>query len=74
MSSTPTFLPSDSAADGSPFTVQAQLEHMKWAQYTCPFGWAVQGAWPPVAQEGTTTLTALHRYFTELREPDNGHT
>ncbi|CAM9685208.1 unnamed protein product, partial [Ectocarpus sp. 8 AP-2014] len=27
----------------------------KWSQYTCPFGWPVQGAWPPVAEENAAT-------------------
>ncbi|CAB1096047.1 unnamed protein product [Ectocarpus sp. CCAP 1310/34] len=50
-----------SVGDGLPFTVQAQLKHIKWSQYTCPFGWPVQGAWPPVAEENAATLTSLHR-------------
>ncbi|CAN0063286.1 unnamed protein product [Pylaiella littoralis] len=50
-----------SASDGLPFAVQAQLKHIKWAEYSCPFGWPVQGAWPPIAEDGTPTLTSLHR-------------
>ncbi|CAM9178110.1 unnamed protein product, partial [Ectocarpus sp. 13 AM-2016] len=50
-----------SAGDGLPFAVQAQLKHIKWSQYTCPFGWPVQGAWPPVSEENAATLTSLHR-------------
>lgn len=52
---------SDSAGDGLPFAVQAQLKHIKWAEYTCPFGWPVQGAWQPTVEEGAPTLTSVHR-------------
>lgn len=26
---------------------QKELKEEKWATYTCIFGWAVQGIWPP---------------------------
>ncbi|CAM9099953.1 unnamed protein product [Discosporangium mesarthrocarpum] len=48
------------ASDGTPFAVQAQLKHVKWADWTCPFGWPVQGVWPP-ADKGMAPITSLHR-------------
>ncbi|CAM9122646.1 unnamed protein product [Ascophyllum nodosum] len=52
-----------SADDGSPFAVEAQLKHIKWVEYTCPFGWPVQGAWPPIADKNAPSLTSLHRSY-----------
>ncbi|CAM9362515.1 unnamed protein product [Choristocarpus tenellus] len=51
----------DNAMDGAPFTVQAQLKHVKWADWTCSFGWAVQGIWSPAAQGNTANIISVHR-------------
>lgn len=33
------------AADGEYFSAGSQLKDIKWADWTCLFGWPVQGAW-----------------------------
>jgi WD40 repeat protein len=34
------------AEDGSFFSAGSQLKDIKWSQWTCKFGWPMQGAWP----------------------------
>lgn len=28
----------------------SQIKNIAWDTYTCPFGWHVQGLWPPVSE------------------------
>lgn len=34
------------AEDGEYFSAGSQLKDIKWADWTCIYGWPVQGAWP----------------------------
>jgi WD40 repeat protein len=50
-------------ADGKPFTVAAQIKHIRWADWTSPLGWPMQGAWPTVEAEsgGAPAVRCAHR-------------
>jgi len=52
------------AEDGEYFSSGSQLKDIKWADWTCIFGWPVQGAWPFVndVDKGLAfEPTAVHR-------------
>ena len=34
------------AEDGEYFSAGSQLKDIRWADWTCLYGWPVQGAWP----------------------------
>lgn len=40
------------AADGQYFSTGSQLRDLQWADWTCKFGWPVQGIWPLLDNEG----------------------
>lgn len=54
------------AEDGQYFASGSQLKDMKWSDWTCSFGWPVQGAWPyfdDVAKGTAKEPSTMHRSF-----------
>lgn len=52
------------AQDGEHFSSGSQLKDLRWSDWTCLFGWPVQGLWPSmedVAQKGVPEPTCVHR-------------
>jgi len=52
------------AEDGEYFSAGSQLKDIKWADWTCLYGWPVQGAWPyfdDVENGRAYEPTAVHR-------------
>ena len=45
-------------------TLPSQLKNIEWDTYSCHFGWAVQGIWPPISKIQTspepTCVTRSH--------------
>lgn len=40
------------AADGQYFSAASQLRDIKWSEWSCIFGWPVQGIWPLMDERG----------------------
>ena len=56
------------AEDGQFFASGSQLKDMKWSDWTCSFGWPVQGAWPyfdDVAKGTAKEPSTMHRSYDE---------
>jgi microtubule-associated protein-like 6 len=52
------------AEDGQYFASGSQLKDMQWSDWTCSYGWPVQGAWPrydEVNDGSSGDPTAMHR-------------
>jgi len=52
------------AEDGEYFSAGSQLKDIKWADWTCIYGWPVQGAWPyfdDVEKGRAFEPTSMHR-------------
>lgn len=52
------------AEDGEFFAAGSQLKDIKWHEWTCTFGWPVQGTWPhfEAVENGTAfEPTTVHR-------------
>ncbi len=52
------------AEDGEYFSAGSQLKDIKWADWTCLFGWPVQGMWPyfsEIESGAACEPTAVHR-------------
>eukprot|EP01042_Synura_sphagnicola_P001496 gene1496-1726_t len=50
--------------DGEHFAAGSQLRDMNWADWTCIYGWPVQGAWPKmedVVKGSAVEPTSMHR-------------
>ncbi|RYG67057.1 hypothetical protein EON64_08310 [archaeon] len=52
------------AEDGEYFSVPSQLRDILWSDWTCIYGWPVQGIWPVLDEQGQSTgaePSACHR-------------
>lgn len=55
------------AEDGEYFSAGSQLKDIKWSDWTCTFGWPVNGTWPYFAdiEKGIAAEpTCVHRHVT----------